>query len=56
MRLAWQRSEEEDHRGQHVATAIACAEKAAPYIHARIQAVSLDGTLDTKVTGNLVVT
>ena len=39
-----------------LATAIACAEKAAPYIHARIQAVTHSGSVDSKITGKLSVT
>ena len=55
MRLAWKQSEDEGHAGEHIHMAISCAEKAAPYIHARIQAVSLDGNVDTKVEGRLEV-
>ena len=36
MRLAWKQSEDEGHAGEHIHMAISCAEKAAPYIHARI--------------------
>ena len=56
MRLAWQKSEEEEHAGEHLHTAVSWAEKAAPYIHARIAAVTHSGSVDGKLTGKLIVT
>ena len=56
MRLAWQKSEEEQHAGEHIHTAVSWAEKAAPYIHARIAAVAHSGSVDGKLTGKLIVT
>lgn len=67
MRLAWQLSEEEGHRGlplengtipksSHLYDAVMWAEKAAPYVHARIQAIAHTGSVDTNVSGRLVVT
>ena len=56
MRSAWEKTQDGTIKGEDLMLALSCAERSAPYIHARIQAVSLDGNLDTKVTGNLVVT
>ena len=56
MRLAWKQSEDEGHAGEHIHMAISCAEKAAPYIHARIAAVTHSGSVDGMLTGKLIVT
>lgn len=40
MRLYWRRSEAEGHEGDNLAKAVACAEKAAAFIHPRLAAVS----------------
>ena len=56
MRLAWQKSEEEEHAGEYIHTAVSWAEKAAPYIHARIAAVTHSGSVDGKLAGKLIVT
>ena len=36
MRITWERSCAEDHQGHNFLLALGCAEKAAPYMHARI--------------------
>ena len=50
MRMAWEKSEAEGHAGEHLAMAITCAEKAAPYMHAKIAAVQHSGNVDTSLT------
>ena len=55
MRAAWERSEDGTIQGEDLLLALSCAERSAPYIHPRIQAVSLDGNLDSKVEGRLEV-
>ena len=55
MRAAWERSENGTIQGEDLSLALSCAERSAPYIHARIQAVSLDGKLENKVEGRLEV-
>jgi hypothetical protein len=51
MRIAWERSEQAGHEGEHFAMAVTCAEKAAPYMHAKYAAVQHSGSVD----GNLTV-
>jgi hypothetical protein len=42
MRVMWARSIEEEHRGASLMIALACAEKAAPYMHSKL------GVIDEK--------
>ena len=56
MRAAWERSENGTIQGDDLMLALSCAERSAPYIHARLQATAVSGNLDSKVTGKLVVT
>ena len=56
MRAAWARSQDGTIQGDDLMLALSCAERSAAYIHPRIQAVSLEGSVDSKVSGNLVVT
>ena len=56
MRAAWQRTEEGSLKGEDLNLAVSCAEKAATFIHPRMQTITHGGSLDTKVTGRLLVT
>jgi hypothetical protein len=55
MRMAWSLAAEEDPKGDHRAMAISCAEKAAPYMHAKIATVTVGGQADNPLVGKLIV-
>ena len=55
MRAAWARTEEGSLKGEDLNLAVACAEKAATFIHPRMQTITHGGALDSKITGKLIV-
>ena len=58
MRMAWDLAfdhKDTDQGAAHRSLAIACAEKAAPYMHARIATVNVGGQGDNPLVGKLIV-
>ena len=56
MRGAWQKSLDKPDEPEHLHNAVNWADRAAPYVHARIQSIAHSGSVDSEVTGRLVVT
>ena len=56
MRIAWNSYQEPEHKLEYLHNAVAWADKAAPYVHPRLQTVSHDGSVDGHLTGKLTIT
>ena len=55
MRIAWNSYQEPEHKLEYLHNAVAWADKAAPYVHPRLQTVAHSGSVDGQVSGKLTV-